>query len=127
MVERMNGLTKENTTKRNRYETGEQMLGDLPGWFVRYYFCRTISAVRTDGSGARPSMKPSYSGMPSSQSYSSRSLSRFWLFVHNLLTLDTFCPTGRYSVMDASSGMVMARFYPNGPGVVMSAVCHVSH
>jgi len=40
MVERMNGLTKENTTKRNRYETVEQMLADMHGWFVRYNFCR---------------------------------------------------------------------------------------
>jgi len=35
MVERTKGLTKENTTKRNRYETVEQMLADLHGWFVR--------------------------------------------------------------------------------------------
>ena len=40
MVERMNGLTKENTTKRNRYETVAEMLTDLHGWFVRYNFCR---------------------------------------------------------------------------------------
>ncbi len=40
MVERMNGLTKENTTKRNRYETVDQRLDDLYGWFVRYNFCR---------------------------------------------------------------------------------------
>ena len=40
MVERMNGLTKENTTKKQRYETVEQMLSDLHGWFVRYNFCR---------------------------------------------------------------------------------------
>lgn len=35
MVERMKGLTKENTTKKNCYETAEQMLADLHGWFVR--------------------------------------------------------------------------------------------
>ena len=40
MVERMNGLTKENTTKRNRYKTVLEMLNDLHGWFVRYNFCR---------------------------------------------------------------------------------------
>jgi transposase InsO family protein len=40
MVERMNGLTKENTTKKNRYETVQEMLDDLHGWFVRYNFCR---------------------------------------------------------------------------------------
>ena len=40
MVERMNGLTKENTTKKSRYQTVEQMLSDLHGWFVRYNFCR---------------------------------------------------------------------------------------
>jgi transposase InsO family protein len=40
MVERMNGLTKEATTKVHRYETSEQMLDDLHGWFVRYNFCR---------------------------------------------------------------------------------------
>ena len=45
MVERMNGLTKENTTKRNRYMTVQdmtvqEMLDDLHGWFVRYNFCR---------------------------------------------------------------------------------------
>jgi len=40
MVERMNGLTKENTTKKSRYETAPQMREDLRGWFVRYNFCR---------------------------------------------------------------------------------------
>jgi transposase InsO family protein len=40
MVERMNGLTKENTVKRNRYVTVAEMLEDLYGWFVRYNFCR---------------------------------------------------------------------------------------
>ena len=40
MVERMNGLTKENTTKRNRYVTVQAMREDLHGWFVRYNFCR---------------------------------------------------------------------------------------
>ena len=40
MVERMNGLTKENTTKRNRYVTVQAMRDDLHGWFVRYNFCR---------------------------------------------------------------------------------------
>jgi transposase-like protein len=40
MVERMNGLTKQNTTKRNTYETAEAMVRDLNAWFVRYNFCR---------------------------------------------------------------------------------------
>jgi transposase InsO family protein len=40
MVERMNGLTKENTTKLHRYETAKEMQEDLQGWFVRYNFCR---------------------------------------------------------------------------------------
>lgn len=40
MVERMNGLTKENTTKCNRYVTVQAMREDLRGWFVRYNFCR---------------------------------------------------------------------------------------
>lgn len=40
MVERMNGLTKENTTKKNRYVTVQAMMDDLHGWFVRYNFCR---------------------------------------------------------------------------------------
>ena len=45
LVERMNGLTKEATTKEattkvHRYETAEQMSEDLHGWFVRYNFCR---------------------------------------------------------------------------------------
>ena len=40
MVERMNGLTKEATTKAHRYETPHQMIADLAGWFVRYNFGR---------------------------------------------------------------------------------------
>jgi hypothetical protein len=36
MVERMNGLTKEATVKKNRYVTAQAMLDDLHGWFVRY-------------------------------------------------------------------------------------------
>jgi transposase InsO family protein len=36
MVERMNGLTKEATVKRNRYVTVQEMLSDLHDWFVRY-------------------------------------------------------------------------------------------
>lgn len=40
MVERMNGLTKENTVKKTRYVTAVEMLADLHGWFVRYNFCR---------------------------------------------------------------------------------------
>ena len=40
MVERMNGLTKENTTRVHRYEAAAPMIADLDGWFVRYNFCR---------------------------------------------------------------------------------------
>ena len=40
MVERMNGLTKENTTKTKRYSAAQEMYDDLHGWFVRYNFCR---------------------------------------------------------------------------------------
>ena len=40
MVERMNGLTKEATVKKNRYETPEQMIADLRRWWVQYNFCR---------------------------------------------------------------------------------------
>lgn len=40
LVERMNGLTKEATTKAHRYQTPQQMWDDLHGWFVRYNFCR---------------------------------------------------------------------------------------
>lgn len=39
MVERMNGLTRENTTKADRYGTAEAILADLYGWLVRYDFC----------------------------------------------------------------------------------------
>jgi len=40
MVERMNGLIKENTTKKHSYQTTEEMLASLKAWFVRYNFCR---------------------------------------------------------------------------------------
>lgn len=40
LVERMNGLTKENTTKLHRYETVDQMKRDLDEWLVRYNFFR---------------------------------------------------------------------------------------
>ena len=40
MVERMNGLTKEATTKAHHYETPQQMIADLASWLVRYNFCR---------------------------------------------------------------------------------------
>jgi len=40
LVERMNGLTKEATTKAHRYQSVQQMQDDLHGWFVRYNFCR---------------------------------------------------------------------------------------
>lgn len=40
LVERMNGLTKENTTRKNTYQTADEMRADLLGWFVRYNFCR---------------------------------------------------------------------------------------
>ena len=40
MVERMNGLTKEATTKAHRYQSVQGMKEDLHGWFVQYNFCR---------------------------------------------------------------------------------------
>ncbi len=40
MFERMNGLTKENMVKQNRYQAVQEMLDDLHGWFVGYNFCR---------------------------------------------------------------------------------------
>jgi transposase InsO family protein len=40
LAERMNGLTKEQTTKRNVYATPREMIQDLWGWCVRYNFCR---------------------------------------------------------------------------------------
>lgn len=40
LAERMNGLTKENTTKKNVYATPDAMTQDLWGWCVRYNFCR---------------------------------------------------------------------------------------
>lgn len=40
LVERMNGLTKENTTRRTTYQTAGEMIADLDGWFVRYNCCR---------------------------------------------------------------------------------------
>ena len=40
LVERMNGLIKEGTTKQHRYQTAAEMLTDLNNWFVRYNFYR---------------------------------------------------------------------------------------
>jgi transposase InsO family protein len=40
MAERMNGLTKENTTKRQTYSSPEEMIADLKGWMRRYDFER---------------------------------------------------------------------------------------
>ena len=40
LVERMNGLIKEATTKARRYQTAQEMKKDLHGWFVCYNFCR---------------------------------------------------------------------------------------
>lgn len=40
LAERMNGLTKEHTTKAHLYATPQEMLTDLWGWCVRYNFCR---------------------------------------------------------------------------------------
>jgi transposase InsO family protein len=40
LAERMNGLTKEQTTKKHLYATAEAMIGDLWGWCLRYNFCR---------------------------------------------------------------------------------------
>ena len=40
LVERMNGLTKEATVKRTRYESVQAMTADLRRWLVQYNFCR---------------------------------------------------------------------------------------
>jgi transposase InsO family protein len=40
MVERTNGLIKENTTKQHTYQTVQQMKADLHRWFVHYNFYR---------------------------------------------------------------------------------------
>jgi transposase InsO family protein len=40
MVERMNGLTKENTTKKQTYLSSQEMAADLKDWMVRYDFYR---------------------------------------------------------------------------------------
>jgi transposase InsO family protein len=40
LVERMNGLIKENTTKKHRYQTAEEMIADLQRWMVQFNFCR---------------------------------------------------------------------------------------
>ena len=40
MVERANGLIKENTTKQHRYQNPQQMKDDLHRWFIQYNFYR---------------------------------------------------------------------------------------
>ena len=40
LAERMNGLTKENTTKKQTYSTPQEMIQDLWSWCVKYNFCR---------------------------------------------------------------------------------------
>lgn len=40
MVERTNGLIKENTTKQHRYQNPQQMKDDLRCWFIHYNFYR---------------------------------------------------------------------------------------
>ena len=40
LAERMNGLTKETTTKKHTYATPQAMIQDLWDWCVRYNFCR---------------------------------------------------------------------------------------
>jgi transposase-like protein len=40
LVERMNGLTKENTTRKHTYQTADEMRSDIRGWFERYNFHR---------------------------------------------------------------------------------------
>lgn len=46
LVERMNGLTKENTTKLRKYQTAVEMVADLHAWFVRYNFLRRNRRIR---------------------------------------------------------------------------------
>ena len=41
MVKRMNGLTREATTKAHHYEMPDQVIADLASWFVHYNFCCT--------------------------------------------------------------------------------------
>jgi transposase InsO family protein len=40
LVERMNGLIKENTTKKHRYQTAEEMITDLRRWMIQFNFYR---------------------------------------------------------------------------------------
>lgn len=40
LAERMNGLTKENTTKKQAYASPQAMIEDLKGWMSRYDFFR---------------------------------------------------------------------------------------
>jgi hypothetical protein len=40
MVERTNGLIKENTTKQHHYQDATQMKADLQRWWVHYNFSR---------------------------------------------------------------------------------------
>jgi hypothetical protein len=40
MVERTNGLIKENTTRQHRYQNAAQMKDDLRCWVIHYNFYR---------------------------------------------------------------------------------------
>ncbi len=40
LAERMNGLTKENTPKKRRYDTSQERIADLRGWMWRFDFDR---------------------------------------------------------------------------------------
>jgi transposase-like protein len=40
LAERLNGLTKENTTKKHRYADPKEMITDLKRWMIRYDFFR---------------------------------------------------------------------------------------
>lgn len=45
MVERMNGLIKEGTTKKNHYQTAQEMKDDLHLWFVLHNFHRKLRRI----------------------------------------------------------------------------------
>ena len=88
MVERMNGLTKENTTKTKRYSAAQEMYDDLHGWFVRYNFCRPHRRI-----GKRRRMRRLCTGLPKTRLCLPGSLPSFSVTetpVHNLVKLDTY-------------------------------------
>jgi fatty acid-binding protein DegV len=45
MVERTNGLIKEGTTKKHRYQNAQEMKDDLHSWFVLHNFHRELRRI----------------------------------------------------------------------------------